>query len=105
MTTLHLTLKKRWYDMIYSGQKPEEYREIKPYWSRRLTNGKKFDKVQFKNGYRKDSPSFTMELKEITTGMGVTKGEPLKTSLFLFSSLALLLKVIKQKCKNSIFGK
>ncbi len=84
MTTLHLTLKKRWYDMIYSGQKPEEYREIKPYWSRRLTSGKKFDKVQFKNGYRKDSPSFTMELKEITTGMGVTKwGAPKDKPVFI----------------------
>ena len=25
-----------WYDMIDSGKKPEEYREIKPYWFKRL---------------------------------------------------------------------
>lgn len=36
-TTLNLTLKKKWFDMIASGEKKEEYREIKPYWMNRLT--------------------------------------------------------------------
>jgi hypothetical protein len=36
--TLHLTLKKQWWDMIASGEKLEEYREIKPYWTSRLCN-------------------------------------------------------------------
>ncbi len=30
---LHLTLKKTWFDMIASGEKREEYREMKPYWN------------------------------------------------------------------------
>lgn len=34
--TLHLTLKKRWFEMILRGEKKEEYREIKPYWFMRL---------------------------------------------------------------------
>lgn len=34
--TLHLTLKKKWWNMIESGEKTEEYREIKPYWIKRL---------------------------------------------------------------------
>lgn len=34
--TLHLVLKGNWYDMIASGEKKEEYREIKPYWVNRL---------------------------------------------------------------------
>jgi hypothetical protein len=33
---LHLTLKKKWFDMIASGEKKEEYREIKPFWATRL---------------------------------------------------------------------
>lgn len=33
---LNLSLKKMWYDMIESGEKTEEYREIKPYWCNRL---------------------------------------------------------------------
>lgn len=34
--TLHLTLKKRWWDMIERGEKTEEYREIKDYWTKRF---------------------------------------------------------------------
>lgn len=34
--TLHLPLKAKWYEMIESGVKTEEYREIKPYWVQRL---------------------------------------------------------------------
>jgi len=33
---LNLTLKKQWFDLIKSGVKVEEYREIKTYWARRL---------------------------------------------------------------------
>jgi len=31
-----LVLKKKWFDMILSGEKTEEYREIKDYWARRF---------------------------------------------------------------------
>lgn len=33
---LDLPLKKEWYNMYESGIKTEEYREIKPYWIKRL---------------------------------------------------------------------
>ena len=36
MKNLDLHLKAEWYDMIESGGKTEEYREIKPYWLKRL---------------------------------------------------------------------
>ena len=36
MKILDLVLKKKWFDMIASGEKTEEYREIKPYWIRRF---------------------------------------------------------------------
>ena len=36
MKTLDLVLKGKWYDMIESGVKTEEYREIKDYWCKRL---------------------------------------------------------------------
>lgn len=35
-TALCFVLKRRWFDMIQSGEKPEEYREITPYWIKRL---------------------------------------------------------------------
>ena len=40
---LVLPIKKEWFDMIKSGKKKEEYREIKPYWTKRLNN--EFDKM------------------------------------------------------------
>ena len=33
---LTLPIKKRWFDMILSGEKKEEYREIKPYYTSRF---------------------------------------------------------------------
>ena len=35
---LILPIKKKWFDMIASGEKKEEYREIKPYWNKRFGN-------------------------------------------------------------------
>ena len=81
--TLHLTLKKKWFDLIASGEKKEEYREIKPYWRTRLV-GKRFDRIIFRNGYSKDSPTVVVELKEILTGLGVIEwGAPESTSVFI----------------------
>jgi hypothetical protein len=34
--TLHLNLKKKWFDMILSGEKKAEYRNITSYWLPRL---------------------------------------------------------------------
>ena len=34
--SLELVLKPIWYDMIESGEKPEEYREITPHWRVRI---------------------------------------------------------------------
>ena len=35
---LILPIKRKWYDMIRSGEKKEEYREIKPYYTSRFKN-------------------------------------------------------------------
>jgi hypothetical protein len=70
MNTLQLTLKKKWFDMIASSKKREEYREIKPYWTKRLRN-KEYNFIKFKNGYTKDSSIITVELKSISTGLGI----------------------------------
>ena len=61
---LHLTLKKKWFDLIASGEKTHEFREIKRYWETRLMERAKcglirkkiFDEIHFKNGYSKDAP-------------------------------------------------
>lgn len=33
---LILPIKKQWFDMILRGEKKEEYRELKPYWTVRI---------------------------------------------------------------------
>uniref|UniRef100_A0A6M3LMG1 ASCH domain-containing protein n=1 Tax=viral metagenome TaxID=1070528 RepID=A0A6M3LMG1_9ZZZZ len=69
MKILHLTLKKRWFDLIASGEKKFEYREDKPYWRKRLVDngeGKVFDIVRFRNGYSKTAPIMDVEFKGIS---------------------------------------
>lgn len=39
MRVLDLSLKHCWYDMIASGEKTEEYRDIRPYYANRLLYG------------------------------------------------------------------
>lgn len=46
MKVLHLTLKKKWFDMIASGEKKEEYREIKPFWITRFCKPKHYMEPQ-----------------------------------------------------------
>lgn len=81
---LVLPIKRKWFDMILSGEKKEEYREIKPYWDVRLCNefgmfwvngklvhgqfsgleeidGLGTHEIMFRNGYRKDCRSFVAE--------------------------------------------
>ena len=69
MNTLHLTIKKKWFDMILSGVKTEEYRDIKPYYNLRLI-GREYDTAVFRNGYARDAPILTVELKTIRFGTG-----------------------------------
>ena len=95
MRVLHLVLKSKWYDMIESGIKKEEYREIKPYWIKRLCDEfytdercntcsgehclecfhkfnryecKHYDVVCFSYGYTKHKMLF--EIKNISIGKG-----------------------------------
>lgn len=49
---LHLNLKKEYFEQIKSGEKEFEFREITPYWRKRLT-GKTFKRIIIKSGYPK----------------------------------------------------
>ena len=87
--TLHLNLKKKWFDMILSGEKLEEYRETTDYWRSRICNKeeayfqtgkendlmlfKKFDAITFSNAYSKNRPQFEIELKDIQLSTGYEK--------------------------------
>ena len=84
--TLHLVLKGKWYDMIESGKKTEEYRETKQYWlkrilgvstpslpvltliARQISKQAKYERVCFHRGYTNRTMIF--EIKGISVGMG-----------------------------------
>ena len=84
MKTLILPLRKKWYDMIATGEKPEDYRETTEYWKKRLCvlladyvdrffRIKHFDAVTFTLGYpRKDDVArrMTFKIKKISVGYG-----------------------------------
>jgi hypothetical protein len=55
--TVHLNLHKKWFDMIKSGEKKEEYREIKEHFVRLLFNWRKCKE-------HKTIEEFTEALKE-----------------------------------------
>ena len=92
---LTLPIKKKWFDMILSGEKKEEYREIKPYYETRFMNlfgiimrdgeylkcsdiglseceKNDIQTIRFRNGYSKNSPSF---IAECTLSVGTGKEE------------------------------
>lgn len=84
MKILKLTLKKKWFDMILSGEKKEEYREMKTYWNTRLSfldisSGNpylyervfnKFTHIEFSNGYGSKVPKILIECKGIEINKG-----------------------------------
>lgn len=71
MKILRLSLKKEWFNMIESGEKKEEYREIKDYWRVRLFRTGTPTHVRFSYGYTKRCMLF--EIKQIHMGYGKKK--------------------------------
>lgn len=69
---LSLTLMKEWFDQIEAGTKTIEYRDIKPYWTKRLFdhsgNPIPYSAVFFRNGYATDCRKMKVEYKGLRTG-------------------------------------
>ena len=91
---LTLLIRKKWYYMIVTGMKPEDYREPKEYWIKRLRKarfvqdiGSDFCGLQLviRCGYRKDAPSAVITLSKLDKGPGLEAwgAEPGKTYLRL----------------------
>lgn len=80
MKILHLSLKAKWYNMIESGEKTEEYREIKEYWKKRLV-GKNYDAVQFSYGYTKRTMLFRLD--SVSIGIGKPEWGAPETEVFI----------------------
>jgi len=80
--TIHLFLKSKWYDMIASGIKTEEYREIKPYWCKRILCLKQNDLVCFHRGYT--NVTVTFMIVDLDVGFGKPEwGAPTDKKVFI----------------------
>lgn len=114
---LTLQIKKKWFDMILSGEKKEEYREIKPYYISRFIKWIGFSKLEektvvelleetesiepieimFRNGYSADSLSFvakcTIKIGAGKEEWGAEKGR----QYFILTIQEILADTIKQE--------
>lgn len=64
-----MPIMKKWFDMISSGEKKEEYRVIKEHWRKRLLHDKTTH-LKLINGYGRRQPYLIVELKNIKIGTG-----------------------------------
>ena len=69
MRVLHLNLYRKYFDAILSGSKTIEYRDITPYWSKRL-EGRHYDVIKFRNGYAKVAPEMIVEYRGVDINDG-----------------------------------
>ena len=91
-----LPIKKRWFDMIVSGEKKEEYREFKKYYNTRfkkifgLDYKDKTTEIIFRNGYSKMSPEIKCRCKlRIGRGKQEWGAEP-NTNYYVFKILEIV---------------
>lgn len=81
--TLDLVLKGKWYDMIESGEKPEEYRELTSYWTHRIYyHLHTLKTVRFHRGYT--NKTMTFQIESIRIGKGNPEwGAPTDRKVFI----------------------
>lgn len=87
---LTLPIKSEWFNMILSGVKKEEYRNITQFYKTRFENAKD-ENNQFwcvlRNGYSSNSPSITVHV-ELSVGCGHTEwGAEPDTTYYVLSIL------------------
>ena len=68
MQRLTTTIKRRFLAEIIEGTKNIEYREIKPYWTRRFQKVSVPFELRMINGMSKTAPEVTVRIDKITKG-------------------------------------
>ncbi len=123
MKDLHLNLKKEWFDMILSGEKTEEYREVKPSivsllfdW-RKIGNTrdyllctikndhdneecwsvlKNIDNIIFSNGYSKNRRQMKVKLDSVKIIQGLEEWGAKKGEYYFTLSLGAVTAITKK---------
>ena len=83
--TLHLSLKKEWYNMIESGVKTEEYREIKPYWLKRMLMVINFDHTHYEKIDDNCSQFYCKHIEHLKSDLSIGGFKPKHYDLVQFS--------------------
>lgn len=65
MDKITATIKREWLREIAAGRKQIEYREIKPYWTRRLSGIKTPFQLRLINGMQSDAPAITVLVERV----------------------------------------
>jgi hypothetical protein len=73
MDAITTTLKRQWFAEIVAGKKRVEYREIKPYWTKRLKRVRMPFKLVLRNGMNPPIPVLTVRIDRITPKPGSTR--------------------------------
>jgi hypothetical protein len=68
MRTLTTTIKRRWLAKIIAGTKKVEYREMKPYWQRRIGMTLCPFRLRLINGMSKTAPEVTVLIDKVSVG-------------------------------------
>lgn len=107
---LTLPIKKKWYDMILSGEKKEEYRDISPYYAKRFENlfgripSDQPKKIRFRNGYSNSSSSLIAECT-VSTGYGRTDWGAERTRQYYRLHIEKIIPDIEKATTNEIHTK
>lgn len=68
MKKIEISLTYKWFDLIASGKKTSEYRQVKPFWTARFKNAKPGDEIIFRRGY-----SHVITVRKLT-GVSIVEG-------------------------------
>ena len=100
---LKLTIKKKWFDMILSGEKKVEYRNVNSKRYLQMFSKNNYTHIQFYNGgYFSDKlPNFTIECKSITKGVGIESWGAVKEEIYFCLELGKIIILNNTEMKNN----
>jgi hypothetical protein len=67
---LTLNMKREWFEKVWNGEKTVEYREVKPYWTRRIGSwvGYRVRFVRMVLGYQSNTPAILLQVYKVDVG-------------------------------------
>lgn len=112
---LVLPIKGKWFDMILTGEKKEEYRNYSPYWIKRFCNIGMLERIQgdvykstdthrlvkFRNGYSSVSRAFVAEVG-LSIGYGETAWGAKPNEKYLILTVVKIVEVSEVEKKTGV---